>query len=267
MWFLVGSPGSLEGEDGMRFLLASVLGAVLLSGCGDSSSHNGAAGSGGAAGGGGSSGDRDAEGKCLNGPDCCFSDDDCGEGEYCEGEGACDSEGACELILLHPCGLAFDAETGEPTMPVCGCDGVTYQGACMATTSGHRIAYDGVCEAGALGNTLIRVDTLSPGSELARMDIGISCDLDAEPPGQAPPDAVHTSGELELTTGEGGESFWEGVFDLPIGACTLTLRVSCDGEVVCVGSVTSTILEGENILDVILPCSTGAAVCDGMGQP
>lgn len=77
----------------------------------------------------------------------CFSDDDCNEGEYCEGDGdgACDSLGRCKVISSHPCGLAFDTETGELTQPVCGCDGVTYQGACMA--SGHRIAHDGVCGA------------------------------------------------------------------------------------------------------------------------
>ena len=114
----------------MRFVLASVLSAALLCGCtsdGDAS-------------------EAFTEKTCVNSVDCCFSDDDCAEGEYCEGEGACDSEGTCERISRLPCGLAFDPETGEPTMQVCGCDGTTYQGACMATTSGHRIASAGVCE-------------------------------------------------------------------------------------------------------------------------
>lgn len=116
----------------MRFLLLCLVGGALMFGCGDGT---------------GTTADVNAAEKTCNSPDCCFSDDDCGENEYCEGDGACDTEGTCKVIGHHPCGLAFDPVTGVPTDLVCGCDGITYQGPCQATSSGHRIAHDGVCEA------------------------------------------------------------------------------------------------------------------------
>lgn len=114
----------------MRSFVALLMGGTLTFGCGAQSDE----------------GEPVSLKTCVNNVECCFSDDDCVEDEFCQGTGACDSEGTCEPILRFPCPLLVDLETGELAEPVCGCDGVTYQGACQATSSGHRISHDGRCE-------------------------------------------------------------------------------------------------------------------------
>ncbi len=198
-------------------------------------------------------------------PDCCFSNDDCADGEYCEGEGACDSEGTCKPILALPCLSGIDHATGIPSRPVCGCNGVTYQGWCQASSSGQRIAHDGMCKSAPFGNTTLRVDTVYGDLELARMDADFGCYTETEPSDQATPD-VYVSGALELESGNDSETMWQGVFDLPLGVCTLTLRLACNGEVLCLGSQNVTI-EADTVLDLVLPCSAGPPVCNGTGQP
>lgn len=203
--------------------------------------------------------------KTCSAAGCCFFDDDCAEGEYCDGDGPCDSEGSCKPHVNHPCPLEVDPVTGVPNQPVCGCDGVTYQGACQATTSGVRIGYVGVCDSGPFGNTTVRVDTVYGDLELASMDADFGCYTETDPRNQLPPD-IYISGGLELQSNDDGESLWEGVFDLPLGVCTLTLRLTCNGEVLCLGSQNVGI-EADTVLDVVLPCSAGPPVCDGTGRP
>jgi len=110
--------------------LACFLSLALVLGCGDPDPTT----------------EGSAQKTCIA-PGCCFSNDDCAEGEYCEGEGPCDSEGTCTSVFAIPCPLEIDLATGIPSKPVCGCNGVTYQGSCQASNAGQRIAHDGVCEA------------------------------------------------------------------------------------------------------------------------
>ena len=118
------SPGRSRKKDSVRFgSLTCLLSIALVLGCGDTEPTSDGSGQ-----------------KTCSTSGCCFSDDDCTDGEYCDGEGPCDSEGTCEPVSGIPC----PPEIG----PVCGCDGVTYQGSCAASSSGHRIDHDGVCEAG-----------------------------------------------------------------------------------------------------------------------
>ena len=187
----------------------------------------------------------------------CFSNDDCAEGVVCVGE--CDSVGACKLMSFRSCGVPPNSE------PACGCDGVTYQSACQAIDAGQRLDHYGVCESAPFGNTTLRVDTVYGDLELARMDADFGCYTETDPSDQASPD-VYVSGGLELESGNDSETMWEGVFDLPLGVCTLTLRLACNGEVLCLGSQNVTI-EADTILDVVLPCSAGPAVCSGTGLP
>ncbi|MGB5809360.1 MAG: hypothetical protein WBG86_02445 [Polyangiales bacterium] len=83
--------------------------------------------------------------KCADGNPCCLTNTDCDAGEYCDGEGPCVSEGECVPVVPLPCPLIVDSETGVPAGYVCGCDGVTYQGKCVARGVGVRVAHAGAC--------------------------------------------------------------------------------------------------------------------------
>lgn len=110
------------------------------------------------------------------------------------------------------------------------------------------------------GNTRIRVDAPLPESTQPSMGIRISCNGALEVPDQDTGDFDFET-ELELKSGDKGQSFWEGVFDLPLGECVFTLGLHCSEELVCVGSQSITIEEGDNIFDdvvLVCPLSIGA---------
>src|SRR5688500_6756006 len=67
----------------------------------------------------------------------CASWDDCAADEHCAWvAGACGVDGACRQL-----------ETTCPAAeaPVCGCDGATYPGRCVAGQHGVSVAYEGAC--------------------------------------------------------------------------------------------------------------------------
>ena len=69
-------------------------------------------------------------------PLVCDDDGDCGvDWLYCAKE-ACDGKGHC-ATMPTVCPLAF--------IPVCGCDGQTYDNACAAAAAGVNVAHDGAC--------------------------------------------------------------------------------------------------------------------------
>jgi len=70
--------------------------------------------------------------------------DTCGDDQFCnrpEGECADDAEGVC-MDRPQVCPPILD--------PVCGCDGVTYENACVAHGAGVTISAQGECDQGAL---------------------------------------------------------------------------------------------------------------------
>jgi hypothetical protein len=93
----------------------------------------------------------DEEPNVWNWPTCpasvpCLTHADCAEGEYCNGEGPCNSPGVCQEITRLPCPLPLDPDgTRSEAAEVCGCDGVTYQSACVARSGSARIASEGGC--------------------------------------------------------------------------------------------------------------------------
>jgi hypothetical protein len=70
---------------------------------------------------------------CVNPP--CSAFEPCEPGSYCQ-RPSCDAAGVCASPLAS-CWSNVD--------PVCGCDGVTYQNACMANAAGTSVAWSGVC--------------------------------------------------------------------------------------------------------------------------
>ncbi|MFZ1865947.1 MAG: Kazal-type serine protease inhibitor domain-containing protein, partial [Polyangiales bacterium] len=73
----------------------------------------------------------DLEGECP-----CQSNEDCIVSEYCASDAGCDAPGSCEARPTI-CPLVFD--------PVCGCDDVTYDNACLAAIAGTRVAAASPC--------------------------------------------------------------------------------------------------------------------------
>lgn len=69
--------------------------------------------------------------------EACETSKDCAEDQYCTvAEGECGRLGTCELRPL----------ACERDRPVCGCDGVTYEGgACEAAMSGENVDFQGEC--------------------------------------------------------------------------------------------------------------------------
>ena len=68
----------------------------------------------------------------------CARNEACDEGYYCwKSFGHCEGEGICRA-KPETCTVVFK--------PVCGCDGTTYDNACVAASMGIRIAYRGICQ-------------------------------------------------------------------------------------------------------------------------
>src|SRR5690606_9479127 len=91
------------------------------------------------------------DGDDCNGPGClglcievppCSSDADCRESEICvtspDPECRDFREGSCYPLPL----------SCAPSVPVCGCDGVTYASACSARSNRVAVAFDGTCDGG-----------------------------------------------------------------------------------------------------------------------
>ena len=72
-----------------------------------------------------------SEGECP-----CESNDDCIMSEYCASDVSCDEPGECTPRPMV-CPEVYD--------PVCGCNGTTYDNACLAAANGVRVESDGEC--------------------------------------------------------------------------------------------------------------------------
>ncbi len=73
----------------------------------------------------------------------CTANDQCGADEFCASLfGECGKAGKCEARPKE-C-----VEHGHPIVkPMCGCDGKTYDNACLAAVAGVNVDHEGACAA------------------------------------------------------------------------------------------------------------------------
>jgi hypothetical protein len=112
----------------------------------------------------------DTEGEC---PVPCDENDDCGSDQFCKRSGdvcADDSPGVCTDVL-SPCPTVI--------IPVCGCDGVTYNNACEANAAGVNVASEGACAGGGGGECGGAAGDTCADDEFCRLEPG-ACSPDAE---------------------------------------------------------------------------------------
>jgi hypothetical protein len=78
----------------------------------------------------------------------CHSNSDCPSLSFCDTEAAasCSSKGVC-----RPRGVNLLCANNQP--PVCGCDGNTYNGSCMAHKAGTSVASSGACKVPCTDNS------------------------------------------------------------------------------------------------------------------
>jgi len=83
---------------------------------------------------------RAVHGSCST-SELCLGPTDCDGVSYCVYPGACspgyDGAGTCAARPIGGCPASIE--------PVCGCDGVTYDNACLAAASGISVAYADAC--------------------------------------------------------------------------------------------------------------------------
>jgi hypothetical protein len=76
----------------------------------------------------------------------CDSADDCSANQFCKRD-----EGVCAADVIGVC-TNRPATCPTTIAPVCGCDGTTYDNACLAAAAGATVSHTGACEVVCTGN-------------------------------------------------------------------------------------------------------------------
>jgi hypothetical protein len=76
-----------------------------------------------------------SSGECAPAPRACRTNAECGPASMCSAA-TCGGPGTCRQITVR---------CSSESIPVCGCDGTTYNNECMAFTAGQNVAYQGAC--------------------------------------------------------------------------------------------------------------------------
>jgi hypothetical protein len=171
----------------------------------------------------------------------------CAANQFCKrDEGVCttDAQGVCTPLPLN-CQVILD--------PVCGCDGMTYDNACLANAAGVTVQHEGACqvEVACGGTTGVVCDA----DHFCKRDEG-ACATDVQ--GVCTPLPVHCPATFEPVCGCDGMTYSNSCF-ADVAGVAVQHDGPCQVGIACGGVNPATCPQGQFCKPPLGQCASGAA--------
>jgi len=174
--------------------------------------------------------------------------DTCAADEFCRRDA-----GVCDLSAEGEC-VAIPASCDDPADPVCGCDGITYDNACLAAAAGATIDHEGACEGVGVACGGESGATCGDGTFCKREDGACSADA----PGVCTSLPVSCSPAYEPVCGCDGTTYSNACF-ADVAGVPVRQTGACVEGIACGGAAGDTCAEGEF-------CRSDTGVCTAGGD-